>query len=481
MDAIVAVLDKEKANATKKAVAMLEILQHETVEAFGIASASTLRLENSIDALEKVNIHGHAVVGQIFSKRGQKKSPMRLLKNAALAFNGTNYSDEILWDKDTQKKRKQLAQKLTRKTEGDFAFAIAETERLITGRHVMGTRPLYYGEDTNTLALASERKALWKIRIEKTKSFPPGYVGIADQQGFRFTETKKLSYSAPKPITMQAAARQLQALLKKSTQKKVSGLKEVAVAFSGGLDSSIIATLTKNTDVAITLIHASLAGQPETQHAKQIAEELKLPIETCEFNENDVEKVLPDVLWAIEESDPVDISIGIPVYWTAEKASERGFSMLLAGQGADELFGGYKRYVNSYLTHGAEKTRKQMFDDVVKLYETNIERDYKICSRHNVDLRLPFATYAIAKFAENLPINLKLEPKATTLRKLVLRRVAENLGLPMSVVTKPKKAIQYTTGVSKALKKIAKKHHLTIKDYLENMFQATCKKMMPDD
>jgi asparagine synthase (glutamine-hydrolysing) len=342
----------------------------------------------------------------------------------------------------------------------------------------MGVRPLYYGENTIAAALASERKALWKIGIERTRSFPPGYVSVADQQGFRFTETKKLSYSAPKPITIQAAARQLQTLLKKSTQKRVDGLKEVAVAFSGGLDSTIIAALTKNTGIALTLIHASLTRQPETQHAKQIAEELKIPIETCEFNENDVEKVLPNVLWATEESDPIDISIGTPIYWTAEKASEKGFSVLLAGQGADELFGGYKRYVDSYLTHGAEKTRKEMFGDVVKLYETDIERDYKICSRHDVELRLPFATYEIAKFAESLPINLKLEPKMTTLRKLVLRRVAEDLGLSMSVTTKPKKAIQYTTGVSKALKKIAKRHHLTIRDYLESLFQATCRKMM---
>lgn len=482
MDAIVAVLDKEKAEATKKAVATLEILNRERGEAFGIASASTLRVENSIDALKKANIPGHAVVGQIFSKQEQKRCLITLLKDAALAFNGTNdSSDKILGDKELQKKHEQLAQKFTRKIDGDFVFAIAETERLIAGRHIMGTRPLYYGKDMSTVAFASERKALWKIGIKKTKSFPPGYIGVAGQHGLKFTRVRKLAYSAPKPMTMEAAARQLQTLLEKSTQRKVSGLKEVAVAFSGGLDSSIIAAITRSTGIAPTLIHASLPRQPEIQHAKQIAEELRLPIEACEFNENDVEKVLPNVLWTTEESDPVDISIAIPVYWTAEKASEKGFSVLLAGQGADELFGGYKRYVDCYLTQGAEETRKEMFDDVANLYESNIERDYKIFSSHDVELRLPFATYEIAKLAETLPINLKLEPKVTTLRKLVLRRVAANLELPISVVTKPKKAIQYTTGVNKALKKIAKRHHLTIKDYLKKMFQATCRKMMLDE
>ncbi len=192
------------------------------------------------------------------------------------------------------------------------------------------------------------------------------------------------------------------------------------------------------------------------------------------FKESDVEKVLPRVVDLIEEPDPIKASIGVPFYWTAEKAAEAGFKVLLAGQGADELFGGYQRYVNEYVSYGEETVRRTMFDDVVKLHESNIERDVKICSFHDVELRLPFASYQIAEFAMSLPVELKIERKADSLRKLVLRKVAENMGLPKSIADKPKKAVQYSTGINDALKNLAKKQKTTVKEYVNRLFLGQC-------
>ena len=87
---------------------------------------------------------------------------------------------------------------------------------------------------------------------------------------------------------------------------------------------------------------------------------------------------MPKVVALIEEADPIKASVGLPFYWVAEKASEEKFHVMLAGQGADELFGGYQRYVNEYCKDGSEKVRKTMFNDVVNIYESNLERDLKI-------------------------------------------------------------------------------------------------------
>jgi asparagine synthase (glutamine-hydrolysing) len=192
------------------------------------------------------------------------------------------------------------------------------------------------------------------------------------------------------------------------------------------------------------------------------------------FREEDVEEVVPKVVKLVEEPDPVKTAIGMPFYWTAEKTAEAGFKVLLAGQGADELFGGYQRYLNDYLLYGGEKVRSNMFNDVVKLHENNIERDKKICSFHSVELRLPFASYQIAKFALSLPIELKFEKKADSLRKLVLRKIAENIGLPASIAKKPKRAIQYATGINDALKKMAKKQKMTVNEYVNKIFLKVC-------
>ena len=191
----------------------------------------------------------------------------------------------------------------------------------------------------------------------------------------------------------------LQALLEQSIRVRVQDVKEVAVAFSGGLDSSVVAFLAKKCGVQVHLVHVSLRGQPETEEAKKAADELKLPLSVCLFEPEDVEKTLPKVVALIEEPDPVKAAVGVPFYWVAKKTAESGLNVLLAGQGADELFGGYQRYVNEYLSHGEEKVRETMFADVVRLHESNIERDEKICGFHGVELRLPFASFGIAEFA----------------------------------------------------------------------------------
>jgi asparagine synthetase B (glutamine-hydrolysing) len=112
-----------------------------------------------------------------------------------------------------------------------------------------------------------------------------------------------------------------------------------------------------------------------------------------------------------------------------------------------------------------------MFNDVVNIHTSNLERDLKITGHHDVELRLPFAMFDIAEFSMSLPIECKMEKKPDTLRKLVLRKVALNSGMPNSVVDKPKKAVQYSTGINNALKRIAKKHEKTVNQYITQLFK----------
>jgi len=476
MGALTAVLNKRGADATETAITMLAALSPAKTDNFGVASPSKAKIESTVDALRNFHLNSDIIVGYRFSRilQSDRPQPTRL-KRAAMVFDGRIYpsNDTSFHETLSAKPARDLVEvagRFIRKSCGEYAFVLADVGRVIAGRDPMGARPLYYGENDELAALASEREALWRIGVNNDYSFPPGNVAVFSQTGSTLKPIKILSCSESKSITMEEAARKLEKLLRHSVKQRVSGLDEVAIGFSGGLDSCVVARLAQEAIGNVRLVHVSLEDQEETEHARNAADTLKLPIHVCVFKEEDVMKDLPMVLRIIEEDDPVKTAIGIPMYWAAWQASRMGFNIMLAGQGADELFGGYRRYVDDYLLRGEEAVSKRIFQDVTRLCENNLERDSKICGFHGVELRLPFATVEVAEFALSLPINLKIDPEKADARKLVLRKTAENMGLAESIVRRPKKAVQYATGVNKTLKKLAKRQG-SVKAFLQKEFR----------
>jgi asparagine synthase (glutamine-hydrolysing) len=477
MKTTVAVLDKEGNNVVDRVLGVLNTLSGRQPSHFGLVSPKKTVIEKSPGILSRQGIESSTAVGYVSTKpTASSRYEFLQLDDAALVFEGRVYSPIPKTAVMEQVAKEPLhcetiLQTLIEKADGDYSFLMLKDGWIAAGRDPVGVQPLYYGENKNVAAVATNRKALWKLGIENPLSFPPGNIAFVNREGFQFKPIKTLTYSEPKPITMDEAAKKLQVLLEQSIQRRVHGLKEVAVAFSGGLDSSLVAFLASKCGVKVNLFHVSLENQVETEEAMKAADQLNLPLQVHLFKDSDVEKTLPKVIELIEEPDPIKASIGLSFYWTAEKASEAGFRVLLAGQGADELFGGYQRYVNEYCKEGSEKVRKTMFNDVAKIHESNLERDLKITGFHDVELRLPFASFELAEFALSLPIECKIEKKTDTLRKLVLRKVALNAGMPSAVVDKPKKAVQYSTGINDAVKRIAKKHQKAVNEYVNELLQ----------
>jgi asparagine synthase (glutamine-hydrolysing) len=477
MKTIIAVIDKKGENAPAMVIAALRGLSPTATSDFAIALPSAPFMDKNPSEFHIKKLKSRTALGYSSTNGHVFEPKIMKLVDATLVFHGRVYSPpptaSLLNGNACEKplSSDQASNWLLKKVEGDYSFAILEPERIVAGRDPVGVEPIYFGENSHVVALASYRKALWKLGVEKTLSFPPGHLAYVRREGFEFKPVKTLNYVKPKTTTMQKGAVELQKLLQWSIARRVSDLKKVAVAFSGGIDSSIIAAMAKTCGVDTHLIHVSLENRSETEAAKSAATELKLPLHIYLYRESDVAAILPKVVELIEEPDPVKASVGVSFYWCAEKAAQAGFEVLLAGQGADELFGGYQRYINDYVLHGEETTRKIMYGDVTKLHESNIERDVKICSSHDVELRLPFASFQIAKFATTLPIELKIEKKSDSLRKLVLRKVAQNIGLSEAITQKTKKAVQYSTGINDAIKKSAQKQKMTMNEYVEKLFQ----------
>jgi asparagine synthase (glutamine-hydrolysing) len=362
------------------------------------------------------------------------------------------------------------ADRIIERCDGSYVFALAETNRIIAGRDLFGATPLYYGEDDAVCAVASERKALWKIGLNDTQSFPPGQLAVIDKQGFSFHPVKTLRVPPKETVDMETATRALQLLLLESTRKQVSDLEAAAVAFSGGVDSSVVAVLAETVGLNVQLVSVGLENQREVLFAEEAAEALGLPLHLQTYTVDELEQTLAKVLWLIEEPNPVNACIAIPFYWLAETASKLGHPVLLAGQGADELFGGYQRYLTEYERSGAEAVEQKLFHDVENAYRANFQRDNQVCSFHGVELRIPFIDKDVVDFALRLPLHLKINSVEDRLRKRVLRRAARNLDVPSFMADKPKKAVQYTTGVTKALQRLAKDESLTLREYVKKVF-----------
>jgi len=477
MGAIVAAVNKRGENAVPTVVAMLKELTHRGVDAHEVATPTSAATAKSIEKIAIQDISSSVALGHNLSRVLPRDRPQPVQGDGfALVFEGRLFPSTSLPDVNEviemlEPNPQRNAIHVIEELEGSYAFAIARPNQIVAGRDALGTNPLYYGENETTCAIASERKALWKLGIKNAKSFPPGYTAVINAQGFSFKPIKTIVQPLQEDIDMETAAKRLQDLLLESMRKRVSDLEKVAVAFSGGLDSSLIAVLAEKCGINVQLISVGLENQPEVKFAETAAEALKLPLHLQTYTVKDVEKILPKVLWLIEEPNLIKASIAIPFYWTAENASKLGCNVLLAGQGADELFGGYQRYLKEYEQLGVEAVQKAMYRDVETSYEKNFQRDNQACSFHKVELRLPFVDRDVVRFSLSLPPSLKIESSEDHLRKRVLRRVAQNLGMPLFIVNKTKKAVQYATGVNKAIKRLARKEGLTSREYVEKVFR----------
>lgn len=479
MKTTIALIDKHGENAVTKMLDTLNALDIGQVSHFGFMTPTKSFFEKPLGIINRQGLETSTVLGCISSRAIVSSNYDKLqLADAGLMFEGKIYaplSKEALSAQVSKAPQhcETALQALISQADGDYAFWMIKEGWIAAGRDPIGVQPLYYGENRDIAAYATNRKALWLLGIENPVSFPPGTLGYADKDGFKFKPVKTLTYTPPKQVTLDEAAKTLQTLLTESVKRRVNSLEKVAVAFSGGLDSSLIAHLASKQGLKVELLHVSMENEEETEVAIEAAEALDLPMQIHLFKDSDVENTLPKVVSLIEEADPVKAAIGVPFYWAAEKASEAKYKAMLAGQGADELFGGYQRYVNECIKEGAEKVRHTMFSDVVGIAESNLERDLKLTGHFDVELRCPFASYEVAEFAISLPLECKIEAKADTLRKLVLRKVAQNVGMPASIADKPKKAVQYSTGINDAVKRIAKRNEQTVNEYIMRLFEVS--------
>jgi len=241
----------------------------------------------------------------------------------------------------------------------------------------------------------------------------------------------------------------------------------VSIPFSGGLDSSTIAYLAKKFEDKtgkkryITLYTAGVEGCYDFENAKSAADLLSLPLIKIEIEEKDIEYSLGRVVKIIGSTNPVHVSVALPLYFVSKHAKKG--SVIMTGQGADELFGGYARYLNV----PSEKLNEVLEEDYKKLISEGIKRDKAIAEFFGLGVAFPYLDESIVRIAKRTEPQEKIKQVADKkIRKYILRQAAVIVGLPEEIAMREKKAAQYGSGVMNLIKKMAKEKGLDVEGFI---------------
>jgi asparagine synthase (glutamine-hydrolysing) len=209
-------------------------------------------------------------------------------------------------------------------------------------------------------------------------------------------------------------------------------------------------------------VAVGLENSHDLKQAKYAAGALGLSCTYVTITEAEIETALPVVVKTIPKKDPVNTGIALTQYFIARWAGGQGYTRIITGQGADELFGGYARYSES------EDLEAELARDFLGL-EAQAQRDQGIAALHGTYLSMPYLDLRVVRAARAIPAHGKVQGNR---RKIPLREVAER-HIPQDLAWKEKKAMQYGSGVWGVLRKLARKngYKTSLQDYIDQIIR----------
>ncbi len=215
----------------------------------------------------------------------------------------------------------------------------------------------------------------------------------------------------------------------------------VAVAFSGGVDSSLLARICQDLGKVITLITIGFRGSHDIQFASTIAAKMGMKQRVFEITIDDFQGKLETVQELTGCANTSHLENCVAYLYISKASREEGLDVVLSGNGCDELFCGYNGYRAAY-DHGEAALMKLMGEKITNELELVAEIS-SISKQFGVEVRQPFLSEKFVLFAKSIPIDRKIKGPDDMVRKHILREVALEIGVPRESAMKPKKALQY--------------------------------------
>jgi len=319
---------------------------------------------------------------------------------------------------------------------GTAGFAGTVDGRLV--RDVLGREPLY-------LDAAGEDWSFDPTDLSDPELLDAG--AVVDPAGER-----REAWSLPSPPVEQdhdaAVDAVRDAVLTSVREPDADGL---AVAFSGGVDSAVVAAGVPEAPCYV----AGFAGAESHDEAaaREAAAAMDRDLRVVSFGHDDIVRAVPEIARATGRTNAMDVGIALPLYFAAEAAAADGFDRLAVGQGADELFGGYRKVVDPADDHRVDADSvRGATREVIRTLPDQLPRDVLTLRAAGVEPVAPLLHDRVVDAALRLPADLLATDDE---RKIALRRAAEGL-VPESVRHAEKKAVQYGTYAARELDRLAR-------------------------
>jgi asparagine synthase (glutamine-hydrolysing) len=338
---------------------------------------------------------------------------------------------------------------------GIFAFVLRDRERdrVLVARDHLGIVPLYLGRDqAGTLWVSSEMKALTPV-CRTVREFPPGHL-LDDPDGeprpWYRPAWRTLAGVRRDPARPEALGEALDAAVRRQLMSDVP----YGVLLSGGLDSSVIAALAARHAAARVedderspawwpRLHSfaiGLDGSPDLAAARTVAEHIGSVHHEFHFTVAEGIDALSDVIWHLETYDVTTIRAATPMFLMARRIRAMGVKMVLSGEGADEIFGGYLYFHRAPSDDAFHEETVRKLD---RLHQFDCLRANKAMAAWGVEARVPFLDREFLEVAMHLDPAAK-RPGGGRMEKQVLRDAFRAL-LPAAVADRQKE--QFSDGV----------------------------------
>lgn len=241
----------------------------------------------------------------------------------------------------------------------------------------------------------------------------------------------------------------IRAALEGAVRRAVSG-REVAVAFSGGLDSGLLAHYAKRHAESVMLYAVGAEGSHDVAAAECAAVMLELPMEAIILDEDSALDILERMIRMTGTDNPLTLAFEVPLFAVCGKCCE---SHVLTGQGADELFGGYSKYAGL----GPAEFEVLRKEGLGRLKSVTLAHEDAVALAFGKTLHRPYTDSELVSVVDTMDA-ADLMPRGA-LRKETLRKVAEEENLSF-LAAKPKKAAQYGSGFTDLMESVCRRRGL---------------------